>query len=355
MTAVTALRLPDLETERWSAVLARDRAADGRFVYAVTSTGVFCRPSCPSRRPLRGRVRFFGAASDALQAGFRACKRCRPLEPATDPWLIKVGRACQAIANAESPIALGALARQAGSSPYHFLRNFTRVVGVTPREFADARRFDAVRRELRGKADVTTAFLDAGYGSSSRFYEGAVPRLAMTPGSYRQGGQGQTIRYASAATPLGRVLVGATPKGVCSVTLGDSEAALVSALRDEFSRATIVRAPGEMRAWLAAVIDHISGRLPRLELPLDVRATAFQWQVWNALRAIPMGQIRTYGEVAESIGRPAAARAVARACATNPVALAVPCHRVVPAAGGVGGYRWGSARKKKLLASERRR
>ncbi len=336
-------------------MLSRDRAADGRFVYGVTSTGVFCRPSCPSRRPLRARVRFFDQGSDAVQAGFRACLRCRPLEASGDPWLAKVQAACAAIARADAPPSLATLARAAGSSPYHFLRNFRRVIGVTPREFADARRFADVKARLRAQADVTTAFLDAGYGGSSRFYEGAAPRLAMTPSAYRAGAQGQHLQYATASCALGRVLVAATAKGICSVALGDADAPLVAALRDEFPHASIARAPREMRAWVAQIVEHLAGRLPHLELPLDVRATAFQWQVWNALRTIPRGDTRTYADVATAIGRPRSARAVARACATNPVALLIPCHRIVPAAGGVGGYRWGSSRKQALLTRERRR
>ncbi len=352
MTALATVHRPDLDTERWNLVLARDRAADGRFVYAVTSTGVFCRPSCPSRRPLRDRVRFFDLTSDALRAGFRACRRCRPLDHVADPWVATIAQACQRIAAAEEPPTLAVLAAQAGSSPYHFLRRFKGIVGVTPRAFGDARRFDEVRRLLRDQTDVTTAFLDAGYGSSSRFYEGAAPRLAMSPSIYRNGGRGQTIRYASAASPLGRVLIAATPKGVCSVALGDSESTLLADLRAEYPGAEVLPAPRELGDWLRQVIDYVAGQLPTLDLPLDVRATAFQWKVWNALRAIPPGETRTYGQVAAAIGRPTAVRAVARACATNPVALAVPCHRVVPAAGGIGEYRWGAARKKKLLDRE---
>lgn len=354
MTAVAVFHHQDIDNERWQSVLARDRNADGRFVYAVTSTGVFCRPSCPSRRPRRERVRFFESTAHAERAGFRACRRCRPLDGGGDPWVDRIAGACRLIARLEAPPPLAALARHAGSSPYHFLRNFKRIVGVTPRQFADARRFDAVKRELRAQADVTTAFLDAGYGSSSRFYEGAAPWLAMPPSTYQKGGAGQTIRYATAASPLGRVLVGATPKGVCCVSLGDSAASLVAALRAEFPRAEVVPDTAGVGPWIRQVIEHLSGRLPRLDLPLDVRATAFRWQVWSALQAIPRGETRTYAEVAEGIGRSGAARAVASACASNPVALAVPCHRVVPASGGVGGYRWGSERKKTLLDRERR-
>lgn len=352
MNALATLQQPDPTDARWSLVLARDAAADGRFVYAVTSTGVFCRPSCPSRRPLRERVRFFDSPSEAERAGFRACLRCRPLEAVGDPWVARVERACRDISRASVPPPLAALARRADSSPYHFLRNFKRIVGVTPRAFAEARRFENVKRELRANADVTSAFLDAGYGSSSRFYEGAAPRLAMTPSAYRAGGAGETIRYATAASPLGRLLIAATPRGVCRVALGDDDAALVAGLREEYPRATVVAAAASLRGTVKQVTGHLAGRLPRLDLPVDVRASAFQRQVWDALKAIPRGETRTYGQVALAIGRPTAARAVARACAANPVALAVPCHRVVPTSGGTGGYRWGSARKKALLARE---
>jgi len=336
---------------RWTAVLARDRARDGEFVYAVTSTGIFCRPSCPSRRPRKERVRFFDTAAAAAVAGFRPCLRCRPLEPARDPWLDRVASACRRLADAAVP--LSRLAAEAGCTRHHFLRNFTRMVGVTPRAFAEARRFEAVRTRLRTAADVTSAFYDAGFGSSSRFYERAAPKLGMRPGTYRAGGTGETIRFACAVTPFGRVLVAATPIGVCQVALGDTDAELVRALRAEYPEATVAGPAADLQPWLARVLAHLDGRTPRLELPLDIRATAFQWQVWNALRAIPRGQTRTYAQVAEAIGQQGAARAVARACATNPVAVAVPCHRVVPAQGGTGGYRWGSGRKATLLAAER--
>jgi AraC family transcriptional regulator of adaptative response/methylated-DNA-[protein]-cysteine methyltransferase len=341
------------DADRWTAVLGRDRAADGLFVYAVTSTGVFCRPTCPSRRPARERVRFFGTAAEAEREGFRACRRCHPAGPAGDPWLAKVAEACRLIARADGPLPLVTLATHAGSSRYHFLRNFTRIVGVTPRAFADAKRFDAVKQQLREQGEVTTAFLEAGYASSSRFYEGAGARLAMTPTTYQNGGKGEVIRCACASTPLGRVLVGATHKGVCSVSFGDSDEIMLSRLREEYPGATLVRDSASMGTWVRQIVDHLSGRMPRLELPLDIRATAFQWQVWNALRAIPPGATRTYAQVAASIGRPTAARAVARACGANPVALAVPCHRVVPASGDAGGYRWGRDRKERLLQRER--
>lgn len=354
MMTVPAAVTVNPDTRRWDAVLARDRAMDGQFVYGVTSTGIFCRPSCPSRRPDRGRVRFFDSPATASEAGFRACRRCRPLD-AGDRWVEKVAAACRAIADADAPVSLAVLARNAGVSRHHFLRTFTRLVGVSPREFAAARRVDAVKASLRRSDDVTTAFYEAGYGSSSRFYERAVPRLGMRPSAYRAGAEGQTIRYASAPTPLGRVLVAATTAGVCAVSLGNSERALLVSLRSEFPKAAIVKGSTELREWVDRVVSHLSGRLPQLDLPLDVRATAFQWQVWNILRAIPSGQTRTYGQVAAALGRPSAARAVARACASNPVALAVPCHRVVPSAGGSGEYRWGARRKALLLARERAR
>ncbi len=358
---MNALAISDPDTtddgidERWALVCGRDRSADGRFVYAVTSTGVFCRPSCASRRARRDRVRFFDTPRAAQLAGFRACLRCRPLEAIADPWLARIELACVAIASAAVPPPLATLASQAGSSPYHFLRNFKRIVGVTPRAYADARRFEHVKRHLRIEPTVTTAFLDAGYESSSRFYEGAASRLGMTPSAYRAGGLGETIRYATAASPLGRVLIAATGRGVCSVALGDHDAVLVAALRSEYPRADVEKAPAVLRAMLTRVTGHLAGRLPTLELPLDVRATAFQRQVWEALKAIPAGDTRTYAEVARAIGRPSASRAVARACASNPVALVIPCHRVVPAVGGAGGYRWGRERKQQLLARERTR
>lgn len=352
-TAVTSQDsvTPDTFHGRWRAVLARDRSEDGRFVYAVTSTGVFCRPSCPSRRPHRDRVRFFDSPPEAVAAGFRPCRRCRP-ERAADVWVARIAGVCRLIAQSEAEVPLARLARAAGSTRHHFLRVFTRMVGVTPRQFAEARRFASVRRLLRTAPDVTTAFIEAGYGSSSRFYEGAVPRLGMAPVAYRRGGVGQTIRYTTTKTALGWMLVASTDVGICGIALDDARARVVERLRTEYPHATL-EPTTDMRDAVRFVLDHLEGRTPRGDLPLDVRATAFQWQVWNALRAIPRGETRTYSDVARAMGRPTASRAVARACATNPVAVVVPCHRVVPAAGGVGEYRWGAARKSALLARER--
>ena len=338
----------------WRAVMARDTETDGRFVYAVRSTGVYCRPSCPSRKPRQDRVEFFDAPAAAEQAGYRACRRCRPLEarPA-DPWLEKIRRACVYLSNVNGHPSLATLAARLGGSPYHLQRNFKRIVGVTPREYAEACRLQIVKQRLRTGGDVTSAMLDAGYGSSSRFYERAAPRLGMRPKAYQRGGAGMEVRYTIVGSPLGRLLVAATPRGVCAVAMGEFNRELECALRSEFPAANVAADRGSLARWTRQILAHLAGRRPRLDLPLDVQATAFQWQVWNALAAIPRGETRSYAEVASAIGRPRAARAVARACAANPVALAVPCHRVVPATGGVGGYRWGAARKRALLARER--
>jgi AraC family transcriptional regulator of adaptative response/methylated-DNA-[protein]-cysteine methyltransferase len=341
---------------RWQAVLAHDRRADGRFVYAVRSTGVYCRPSCPSRRPRRHVVTFFDAPADAERAGFRACRRCRPDETAAaDPWIEKIRRACVYLANVDGHPSLATLARRVGGSPYHLQRNFKRLVGVSPREYAEACRLRKVKRRLRQGEGVTGAMLDAGYGSSSRFYERAAPMLGMAPSTYRRGGAGMSIRYTIVDSPLGRLLVGATPRGVCAVAMGTSDADLERALAREYPAAAIAADEGSLSQWTTEILAHLAGRQPRLDLPLDVQATAFQWQVWEALRRIPYGETRTYGEIAKTIGRPRAVRAVARACATNPVALAIPCHRVVSTGGGASGYRWGVSRKKTLLAHERGR
>jgi AraC family transcriptional regulator, regulatory protein of adaptative response / methylated-DNA-[protein]-cysteine methyltransferase len=341
------------DVARWRAVLARDRSADGLFVYAVRSTGVYCRPSCASRRPRRDRVDFFESTEAARLAGYRACKRCAPDAAGPDPWIEKVRRATVYLSNVDGHPSLAHLAARIGGSPYHLQRNFKRIVGVTPREYAEACRLRAVKRGLRSGGEVTRAMVDAGYGSSSRFYERAAPKLGMSPSTYRKGGAGARIRYAIVDSPLGRLLVAATDRGICSVAMAASDEELTRTLRREFPAADIEPHEGALANWTAAVLAHLAGRAPRLDLPLDIQATAFQWQVWQALSAIPYGETRTYTEIAREIGRPHAVRAVARACATNPVALAIPCHRVIPTAGGVGGYRWGAARKRQLLTRER--
>lgn len=345
----------DVADARWAAVLGRDSREDGRFVYAVTSTGIFCRPSCPSRRPNRQRVRFFDSIVAAMASGFRPCLRCRPLD-AADAWTRKITGACQVIARAGNAPPLATLARAAHTTPHHFLRRFKALVGMSPREFAAARRFDEVKRQLRAQPDVTTAVFEAGYGSTSRFYERAAARLGMHPTTYQAGGRGQTIHYSTAQCSLGRVLVAATERGICAVSLGTSDSELVESLRAEYPNALLELEPPHGRQWIERIVGQIDGRSPAANLPIDVRATAFQWQVWNALRDIPRGETRTYGEIAAAIGRPGAARAVARACASNRLAIAIPCHRVVPTdpKGDVGGYRWGAARKAALIRGEQK-
>ena len=333
--------------------MARDRRVDGAFVYAVSSTGIYCKPSCASRRPRRDRVVFFDAPADAARAGYRACLRCRPDEAnLVDPWIDKVRRACVYLANVDGHVSLARLAARLGGSPYHLQRSFKRIVGVSPREYADACKLQKVKQQLRKGARVTDAMVDAGYGSSSRFYGRAAAKLAMPPDAYRRGGAGRDIGYAIVDSPLGRLLVAATAKGVCAVSMGASDAELERELRVEYPAAALKSGRPGLKRYAREIVRHLEGRRPRLDLPLDVQATAFQWQVWKALAAIPYGETRTYRDVAASIGRPTAVRAVAHACATNPVALAIPCHRVVRTGGGLAGYRWGLSRKKALLTAE---
>jgi AraC family transcriptional regulator of adaptative response/methylated-DNA-[protein]-cysteine methyltransferase len=346
-------RLDDL---RWRAVLSRDRAADGTFVFAVRSTGVYCRPSCPARRPRRDRVRFFRDPAQATRAGYRACRRCRPDgRPERDGAVDLATRVCRHIeSHLEEPLRLEAIAGALGRSPQYIRHAFVQVLGITPKRYVDACRLDLVKARLRAQTAVTAALYEAGYGSSSRLYGRAAVRLGMTPAAYRRGGAGTTVRYTTAATPLGRLLVGATDRGVCAVSLGESEAPQIASLRREFPAAEISRDDAALAPAARTILAHLEGRRPRMDLPLDIRATAFQGRVWDALRAIPYGATRSYAEVARAIGRPAAVRAVARACAANPVPLIIPCHRVIRADGDLGGYRLGAERKRALLARERR-
>jgi len=339
--------------QKWKAVLARDASANGSFVYAVSSTGIYCKPSCASRRPRRDRVVFFDTTGEASRAGYRACKRCRPDEAiAVDPWIDKIRRACVYLANVDGHVPLERLAAKLGGSPYHFQRSFKRIVGISPREYADACRLEKVKRGLRKGTRVTDAMIEAGYGSSRAFYERAASKLAMRPGEYLEGAKGREIAYAIVACPLGRLLVAATKKGVCSIFMSSSDAELEREIKAEYPLASLRPEHDGLRKWAREIVAHLEGRRPRLDLPLDVQATAFQWQVWNALSKIPYGETRTYKEVAASIGRPRAIRAVAHACASNPVSLAIPCHRVVRTGGQLAGYRWGLSRKKALLAAE---
>jgi len=341
---------------RWKPLAARDASADGTFVYGVTSTGIYCRPSCPSRRPRADRVRFFDTTTDARQAGFRACKRCRPdTVGLAQPGVEAVRRASAYLAvHADQSVTLSHLARVAAMSPYHLQRRFKAIVGLSPREYQAAVRAGRLRSSLRDGRDVTTAIYEAGYGSPSRVYEAPPTGRGMSPSSYRRGGAGMRIGYSTMSSPVGQVLIAATENGVCAVKLGESAPALARDLRREYPAAEIVPNQKPRKAWVTAIAEHLRGVTPSLDLPIDVTATAFQWKVWRALQRIPYGDTRAYAEVAKAIGKPSAARAVARACATNPVALVVPCHRVVPSAGGVGGYRWGAERKKRILAHEQR-
>jgi AraC family transcriptional regulator of adaptative response/methylated-DNA-[protein]-cysteine methyltransferase len=346
----------------WRAVETRDRGADGTFVYGVRSTGIYCRPSCPSRRPRREHVVFFSLAEAAEQAGFRACLRCRPSAvPAVDSNVEKMRGVCRAIdeavladTNGETGthLSLKGLSAKAGMGPHQLERAFRRAMGITPRQYADVQRMRRLKSRLKKGDDVTTALYEAGYGSSSRLYERAPSHLGMTPATYRRGGEGMQINYTVADSPLGRMLVGATDRGISALYIGDSDSKLEAALRKEYPHAEIARDRNGLSKWLQKILAHLRGREPHLDLPTDVQATAFQRRVWEELRRIPYGATRTYSEVARSIGRPTAIRAVARACATNPVSVVVPCHRVVREDGNLAGYRWGLDRKRSLLESE---
>jgi AraC family transcriptional regulator of adaptative response/methylated-DNA-[protein]-cysteine methyltransferase len=344
------------EAHYWQSVLTRDRSSDGSFVYAVRSTGIYCRPSCPSRRPKREQVVFFPLPQAAEQAGFRPCRRCQPrtIDGYTNETAEFVQQACRVIeAHLDDDLTLASLGAQLHISPHHLQRSFKRIIGITPRQYAETCRLGQFKSRLREGESVTRAMYEAGYSSSSRLYERAPAHLGMTPTTYRKGGLGMHIRYTIVDCPLGRLLVAATERGICGVSLGDSDTALEASLRGEYPAAQIQRDEDGLGEWVSAFLSYLNGRQPDLNLPIDVQATAFQWQVWEALRAIPSGSTRSYSEVAQSLGHPQAARAVARACATNPVALVIPCHRVVRENGVLGGYRWGVERKQQLLAQEK--
>ena len=339
----------------WQAVCARDASFDGVFYFAVRTTGVYCRPSCAARQPLRQNVSFYPLPNAARQAGFRACKRCKPDQTALrNPQAELIHRACRLLeADADAQLTLETLGAQLRVSPYHLQRLFKKLMGITPREYAEARRAAHFKQAVQAGANVTTALYEAGYGSSSRLYEHAAARLGMTPATYRKGGKGMEISYTIAGSPLGWLLVAATGKGICSVALGDEAEQLAADLRAEFPQAALTRDETNLLSHVAALVAHLRGELPHPDLPLDVRGTAFQQRVWAELRRIPYGTTISYRALAERIGQPTAARAVARACATNPVALVTPCHRVVREKGEVSGYRWGVARKQALLKREK--
>ncbi len=349
-TTVTPDQLTD--DERWQAFEARDAGYDGRFVVGVRSTGIYCRPSCPARRPLRRNVVFYPVGEVAEREGYRPCRRCKPEDVL--PQARAVEQASRYLEeHLDRNVTLDELGEAVGLSPHHLQRTFKRLLGVSPRAYADALRLGAVKAGLRERDDVTTALYDAGYGSSSRLYERAPGQLGMTPGAYQRGGRGMQIAYTIADSRLGRLLVGATDHGVSAIYLGDDDDELESAIRTEYPAAEIVRDASGLDGWVAVIVAHLAGQQTHLDLPLDVQATAFKRRVWEALREIPYGTTRGYAEIARQIGQPTAVRAVANACATNPVALLVPCHRVVRSDGAPGGYRWGAERKEAILAMER--
>jgi AraC family transcriptional regulator of adaptative response/methylated-DNA-[protein]-cysteine methyltransferase len=347
------------DEQRWAAVRNRDARCDGKFLYGVLTTGVFCRPSCPSRTPLRRNVRFYDTADGAVRDGLRPCLRCRPLAAeGDDPDAARIHAVARHIeAHADENLTLGEGAERTRLSPFHFQRKFKALVGVTPKQYLDACRMNRLKGALRAGEPVTGAIYGAGFGSSSRVYERVDTRLGMTPSQYRRGGAGVAISYAVAETPLGLTMMAATDRGLCFVQFGGSEAELAAQLEREYPGAMIApmhaaaRAPFEQ--WMAALAAHLEGTRPRLDLPLDVRGTAFQMKVWRFLQRIPYGEVRSYAEVAEGIGAPKAVRAVASACAANRIAVAIPCHRVIRGDGGLGGYRWGLARKRALIDAER--
>ncbi len=337
---------------RWTALVQRDAQAGGAFLYGVKTTGVYCRPTCPSRLPNRRNVRFFSTSTDAERAGYRACKKCRPQTRQDSRPPDAVVRACQLIEAAEEMPSLAELAAAVGLSPFHFHRLFKAVLGITPKGYAQARRMERFQQGLQNGQPVTTALYSAGFGSSSRCYEKTADNLGMTPSQYRNGGAGQTIRFAVAECYLGWALVAATERGVCMIAFDDSPAVLRSELAARFPKAQLRADDPGLAAWVEPVLALLEAPGRHFDLPLDIQGTAFQRRVWQALQEIPLGTTATYAEVAQRIGSPTAVRAVARACAANPVAVVVPCHRVVGSDGALRGYRWGVERKRQLLRRE---
>ena len=338
---------------RWQAVLARDAGAEGQFVYSVATTGIYCRPACAARTPNPRNVVFHADPGEAEAAGFRPCRRCRPNEaPLAERQAVLIAAACRRIEAAEEPLSLGELADGAGLSPHHFHRLFRAITGLTPKGYGDAERARKVRDALGSGAQVTEALYDAGFGSSGRFYAAADDALGMRPAAYRKGGASAEIRYGIGQSSLGRVLAAASDRGICAILLGDDDAELVGLLESRFPNALMIAADADFQDNVAQVVALVEEPARGLALPLDIRGTAFQRRVWQALQAIPAGETRSYAELARAVGEPKAARAVAAACAANKIAVAVPCHRVVRGDGALSGYRWGVERKRSLLARE---
>lgn len=336
----------------WHAVKTNDVRFDGAFVLGVKTTGIYCKPSCRARLPKRENVDFYPSARVAERRGFRACKLCRPDEVGgIDPRIAKILKACQLMAG-DDVLTLDDLSASVGLSSYHLQRSFKEIMGVSPKKYAETKRMERFKDELKDGSDVTTAMYDAGFGSSSRLYEKAIENLGMTPAVYKKGGTGMKINFTITDSELGKLLVGRTKRGICSVTFGDDERSLHEALVREFPNAEIAEDAENLKGAVDAIIGFLAGKTRRLELPLDLQATAFQMQVWEFLRKIPYGETRSYTEVAEALGDKKKVRAVAQACARNRVAAVIPCHRVVASDGKLSGYRWGVERKKELLARE---
>jgi AraC family transcriptional regulator of adaptative response/methylated-DNA-[protein]-cysteine methyltransferase len=340
--------------ECWAALEKRDGTAAGRFFYGVRTTGVYCRPGCTSRRPLRRNTVFFETTAAAEKAGLRACKRCRPTEPsAASRHLTAIEKACALLRSSETTPSLGELADAACISRFHFHRVFKQITGVTPRDYARSHRLGRLGEQLDAGQPIAASIYASGFGSSSRAYEAAPAGLGMTPGARRRGGTGETIRFVTVATPLGWALVAATERGICMTALGDDRDSLGAALRQRFPAAAVVAEDAGLKEWADRIVRFITAPDQNLELPLDIRGTAFQARVWRALQKIPLGKTASYAEIAAALGQPKAVRAVAQACAANKLALIVPCHRVIRSDGDLGGYRWGLERKRALLARER--
>jgi AraC family transcriptional regulator of adaptative response/methylated-DNA-[protein]-cysteine methyltransferase len=349
----TALAAFSEDEQRWAAVVSRDPSCDGQFFYAVSTTGVYCRPSCPSRIARRENVVFHATCADAEHAGFRPCKRCKPDQPPlVKQYAAMVAHACQLIDTADAMPSLNALAQAAGMSRFHFHRIFKAIAGVTPKAYADAHRHKRIREKLAGSETVTEAIYDAGFNSSGRFYATSAQALGMTPTNFRSGGANVTIRFAVGQCSLGAVLVAATDKGVCAILIDDDPDFLVRDLQDRFPRANLIGGDNEFEQMVAQVVAFVEAPTLGLDLPLDVRGTVFQQRIWQALREIPPSSTVSYTELAKRIGAPKAVRAVAQACAANAIAVAIPCHRVVRSDGALSGYRWGVERKRVLLQRE---
>lgn len=343
----------DTQTSYLEAVHKRDKAFDGKFVYAVTSTKIYCRPSCPSRKPKNENIELFSIPELARQAGYRPCKRCHPDEAKIiDPQLEKIQAICHYIEHHVEAISLESLSQAFSLSPSHLQRTFTNIVGVSPQAYAEAYRMNKIKTALQNGDDISGAVYEAGYGSASRLYSKANSELGMTPKTYKQRGKDTLIRYSTTDSPFGKVLVAATEKGICAVRLADTQKELLETLEQEFANADLVHDDTRLKHYIESILANLEGKLPHLDLPLDVRATAFQKRVWQELQKIPYGETRSYSDVAKAMGEPKAVRAVARACATNSVGIVVPCHRVVREDGSLSGYRWGVERKRKLLEHE---